>query len=254
MCSGIVERMQMSEFGLEPIESLWCRIGVLLPVAPAKHSPDPDRPLLDTARQLSSNSRLFVIAASWLVSYDAFVAKHRLKRLITTELETEHQAGLGLLLETAVELGASRELLIAAAVCRPAAPARPLFAAYRIDAAMAELARSTASTRSQAWGVWAPEIQTKNDILRPARWVLNHNDTYAARAIRKGDLRCSILESLRRDSGGEAESEAQLARLSGATRAAVRKSLAALVLEGEVQFVGRDGGKGERGERLCRGV
>jgi len=236
---------------IESVEAAWCQVGVLLPIERSGHSPDLERLLLETARQLSNQSRLFSMAASWLVAYGPLVAKHRLKRLITAELHADHQPALGLLLETAVELGATRELLIAAAVCRPASTASPLFAAYRLDETMVALAKSTATARSRTWGTWAPQMHLKPDIIRPPSWLLTHNETYAARAIRKGDLRCSILESLRRDAHGQAESEAHLARLSGATRAAVRKALAALILEGEVEFIQRNEETREHGVKLC---
>lgn len=238
----------------ESTEAAWCRIGVLLPVTPAPVSPDLERLLLQSARELPHHSRLFVIAASWLVVYGALVAKHRLKRLIVAELEPDHQAAMGLLLETAVELGASRELLLAASVCRVQSPAppQPLFASYRVDEALTQLAAQTASALSRSWGVWAPPIEIKEDIIRPASWVLAHNATYAARAVRRGDLRCSILESLRHDSDGVATSEACVARLSGATRAAVRKALAALVLEGEVELIEGAGVRRAQGVRLAR--
>jgi hypothetical protein len=236
----------------ESIDAAWCRIGVLLPVTPASASPDLERLLIQTARELPNQSRLFVIAASWLITYGALVAKHRLKRLIVAELEAEHQAAMGLLLETAVELGASRELLLAASVCRVQSPAHPLFASYLTDDALTQLAAQTASARSRSWGVWAPPVEIKEGIIRPASWVLGHNATYAARAVRRGDLRCSILESLRHDSDGVAASEACVARLSGATRAAVRKALAALVLEGEVELVEGTGVRRAQGVRLAR--
>ena len=236
----------------ESTEAAWCRIGVLLPVTPASASPDLERLLIQTARELPNHSRLFVIAASWLVAYGALVAKHRLKRLIVAELEPEHQAAMGLLLETAVELGASRELLLAASVCRVQSPAQPLFASYQVDEALTQLAAQTASAQSRSWGVWAPPVEVKEGIIRPASWVLGHNATYAARAVRRGDLRCSILESLRHDSDGVAASEACVARLSGATRAAVRKALAALVLEGEVELIEGAGVRRARGVRLAR--
>jgi DNA-binding FadR family transcriptional regulator len=64
--------------------------------------------------------------------------------------------------------------------------------------------------------------------------VLAQNAGFKARAMRRGDLRCSILETLVREFGGQIGSEMQLARWAGATRAAVRKALSALVLEGDV--------------------
>jgi len=101
---------------------------------------------------------------------------------------------------------------------------------------------------SRKWGVWAPEAELKRDAIRPVEWLLAENPGYRERIVRKGDLRCSILEVLRRDvpKGGRVRSESELARLSGATRTAVRKALAALVQEGEVRVAKEAGNERDR--------
>jgi len=96
------------------------------------------------------------------------------------------------------------------------------------------IAQRRAREASHRWGLWTPPIQLKPDALRPVDWVLARNPTYRGRIVRKGDLRCRILEALRRDAGGRAHSESELARLVGAARTAVRKALRALVQEGAV--------------------
>lgn len=100
------------------------------------------------------------------------------------------------------------------------------------------------------WRVWAPEFELKRDAVWPVGWLLDHNPEYRDRNIRRGDLRSSILEVLRWEAGGSVRSESELARLSGATRAAVRKSLAALVKEGAVLHDAQDGKQRDRGVRL----
>lgn len=222
---------------IESIEASWTRLGVLLPVTPAKRSPDLERLLLESARQLSGNARLFPVVASWLAEYGGFVAKHRLGRLITAELEAQYQAALGLLIETAVLLGAPSDLSLAAQACRAAPEPAPLFSSHQRNPQLASLAQRTASPLSRKWGAWSPDIERKRDAIRPVTWLLTQNPEFRERIIRKGDLRCSILESLRLDTNGMVRSEADLARLSGATRAAVRKSVAALIKEGEVRIV-----------------
>ncbi len=214
----------------------WARLGVLLSCRPAVREPDLERLLLDTARACPANARLFVLAVTWLAAYGNFVARHRLKRLVATELEPEHQAALGLILASAVRHGASRDLLIAASACAPARPARPLFNVHRASG-LGALAERSASALSREWGVLAPEAERKPDAVRPVGWLLRHNPAYRDRICRKGDLRCSILETLRHDApGGVVRSEAELARLSGANRSAVRRALDALMLEGEVEY------------------
>ena len=81
---------------------------------------------------------------------------------------------------------------------------------------------------------------------------MEQNPTLRDRALRKGDLRTSIMESLLHERAGRADSAAQLARLSGATRAAVRKALARLVAEGEVVLEPRPGNQRDVQVRLRR--
>lgn len=221
----------------------WARVGVLLHTPPAAATPDLERLLLDSVREAPANTRLLTIAVSWLAAYGPLVARHRLRRLTATELSGEFQPILGLILDTAVAHGAPRELSIVTELCRVEAPPRPLAVIQRDDAALGALAESTASRLARTWGVLTPEILPRTELVRPAAWVLANNPGLRDRALRKGDLRCSILESLRMDASGRAGSEAELARLCGATRAAVRKALAALLLEGEVVIAPEPGNR-----------
>ncbi len=231
----------MNTHRIASVEAAWSRLGVLLPVEPQHESPDLERLLLETVRQLPTNARLFQIAVTWLATFGGFVAKHRLKRLVITELERESQPVLGLLLETAIRLGSPQELDQIAEVCHPSELPRPLFKSQQSSPAVSSLAESNASALSRKWGVWAPEIDLKRGVIRPVGWVLKHNKDYRDRIVRKGDLRCSIIETLRRDTNGEVPSEAELARLCGASRHAIRKSLEALKLEGDIEDAKKPG-------------
>lgn len=223
------------------LEAQWAQLGVLLAVAPAHHEIDLERVLLHTAREVSAHARLFGLTITWLAEYSGFIAKHRLRRLVIDELEPAFQPALGLILEEAITHGAQPDLRLAIEVCRPARPPRPLFAASQDHASLRTLAEQTASAASKRWGVWAPAADLKKDAIRPAAWLLEQNPSLRGRIVRRGDLRCSILETLRHDTHGEVESESALARLNAATRVAVRKSLQALVLEGEIRYIDRDG-------------
>tara|TARA_E500000318_G_scaffold14854_5_gene14972 strand:+ start:125328 stop:126065 length:738 start_codon:yes stop_codon:yes gene_type:complete len=222
------------------VERDWARVGVLFGCEPSHETPDLERLLIDTARKCPDNARLLPLAVTWLVEYGQFVARHRLKRLVQTELEPEPQAVLGLIIEEAVRHGATRELLIVSEECHPLSPAAPLSRAQRDNASVAHISERRASELSQKWGVWTPPVELKPDAVRPVTWLLDQNNEYRERVIRKGDLRVSIIETLRRDVPGHSvASEAALSRLSGATRAAVRKALDALRLEGVIGL-GRD--------------
>ncbi len=83
------------------------------------------------------------------------------------------------------------------------------------------------------WNLWIPEQPPRHDALRPASWILERNPGLEDRIVRRGDLRATILVTLRRDApDGRVESEAALAKLCSANRVAVRKALADLELEG----------------------
>ena len=217
------------------VERDWARVGVLFGCEPSRETPDLERLLIDTARKCPDNARLLPLAVTWLVEYGQFVARHRLKRLVQTELEPEPQAILGLLIEEAVRHGATRELLIVSEECHPLSPAVPLSRVQRDQTSLAHISERRASDVSQKCGVWTPPVEPKPDAVRSVTWLLDHNTEYRERVIRKGDLRVSIIETLRRDVPGHwVASELALSRISGATRAAVRKALEALRLEGVV--------------------
>jgi len=217
------------------LERDWAQLGVLYNCEPSRATPDLERLLLETARQCSGNERLLPLITTWVVAYGLFIARHRLKRIVVEELEQDSQPVLGLLIETAVELGATRDLLIVPQVCRPLPYPRPLYNNQQEHPLLEGVARRNASALSQRWGVWTPKVTLKADAIRPVRWLLRENPVLRERIIRKGDLRASILETLRLDiPSATAASESAIARLSGATRTAVRKALAALKLEGAV--------------------
>lgn len=230
----------MTNAHINNLERDWVQVGILFGCEPSGNSPDLERLLLNTARQCHRNARLLPLAVTWLVQYGQFIARHRLKRLVLDELEPEFQAVLGLIIEEAVEHGATRDLLIVSEVCEPLALAQPLAAVQRDSEPLSRISERRASDRSRRWGVWASPVVLKEDAVRPVTWLLLHNPEFRERIIRKGDLRVSILQTLLRDIASHtAPSESALTRLSGATRTAVRKALASLELEGMV-IVGRE--------------
>lgn len=225
----------MNKTQTDIIERGWAQVGVLFGCEPSRETPDLERLLLATAHRCPDNARLLPIAVTWLVEYGGFVARHRLKRLVQDELAPDDQATLGLIIEEAVANGATRDLLMVVEVCHPFESPAPLSNLQRDNTALVQIAEKHASDVSRRWGVWTPPVMLKRDALRPVSWLLARNPGYHDRIVRKGDLRTSILETLRRDVPcGTVPSESALTRLSGATRTAVRKALAALEPEGEV--------------------
>lgn len=235
----------------DTLERAWARLGVLFNCRPARHTPDLERLLLETARRCHTNARLLPLVVSWCSRYGYFIARHRLARLVGAELEARWRPVLALLLEEAVVHGASRDLLAVSRHCVPAVPAGPLSEAFGGDAALGAIAERNASERSKRWGVWAPEIELREEALRPASWVLERNPSLRDRAIRKGDLRASILETLRCDTpDGRVRSESELARLCGATRLATHRALAALARENEISVAADNAGVRDRAVSL----
>lgn len=233
------------------LEHDWAQLGVLFNCKPSGESPDLERLLLDTARACPENGRLLPLVVTWLAEYGGFVARHRLKRLVISELDPDAQAVLGLILDEAVRHGAPRGLRIVTRVCAPREVGAPLSASRREKPSFAALGERRASDLSKRWGVWTQPVETKPDALRPVSWLLSQNPTYRGRILRKGDLRVSVLETLRWDVPHRvADSESSLAMLVGATRAALRKALGSLTLEGEVLVAAIEGNRRDHQIRL----
>lgn len=158
---------------------------------------------------------------------------HRLKRLIIDTLEPSAKPVLGLLLDLAIKHGAARELNIAADQCGRAEDVRPLFDIHTRSKARRRLAEQTSCPEATRRGLWAPDVEVKADALRPARWIIRQNPKFHDRVVRKGDLRVTILETIRRDAPRqELDSEQALVTLCAANRPAVSASLDDLEIEG----------------------
>lgn len=226
----------------------WSRAGVLFNVPPSRgREPlDLEQLLVDTAVECPTDPRLFIEAVTWLSKYSICVAAHRLKRLALEQLEAQDQATLGLLIETAVEHGAQKYLRkIVTTRLKTAPEPGPLF---NIDRDwLSGVLEDDATDLSKQWGRWCQEIETKPDTLRPTDWILAKNPSFRERAVRKGDLRASILETLQRDVE-EPVSELELARLCDATPVAVRSALDELLLESERLHI--EPGRGRIGSQI----
>ncbi|MCY2952408.1 MAG: GntR family transcriptional regulator [Planctomycetota bacterium] len=230
----------MTKALVDSVVSRWAQLGVMLNVREAGNTPDIEHLLLDTARVASANSRLFILAASWLALYGDYVTKHRLARLIGDELEPEHRTTLGFLLEWAKENGEGNgaRFNLAIAACNAAADPGPLSDVERRNAAFSRLAEQRASALSRKWGRWLAEFELKSDALRPAEWIAKHNPTLRERALTGGDLLASVLAECTAEAG-IIESEAELARRCGASRPAVRDAIRRLRLAGLVRSIVR---------------
>jgi len=227
----------------------WTRIGAGFAAVQSPEPPDLERLVLETARQAPGMARLFIMAATWLHRYGDLIAKHRLKRLIRDELEHEHRATLGLLLDIAQQGTHPAQFASIIRELAPAAKPQPLFHIERSTAKLAERARRRASSLSLRWGLWCEDFEFKDDALRPASWLISRNPGLIMRADFRGDLRASVLAALKHDAGA-GQSELDLARRSGGSRAQVRSALDNLELTGKARRTRRDG---ERRTRISLG-
>ena len=233
----------MKTKSLDKLVALWTSIGAGFNAQPASGPVDLERLLLDTARHASDMSRLFIMAATWLHTYGDLIAKHRLKRLIRDELEAEYRPVLGLLLDIAQQGTHPLEFQTITKTLEPAHAPTPLFDIDRTHPKLAERASKNASAISKSWNLWCAPFEFKNDALRSASWLMNRHPEFVTRADFRGDLRASILASLRHDEGA-GYSEQRLARMAGGSRAQAIASLRNLELTGRVHSE-----QAERGNR-----
>lgn len=160
---------------LDSVASRWARLGVLLNVEAADHTPDLERLLLDTARVISANSRLLTLAASWLSRHASLIDLPRLSLQIQNHLEVKYRPNLGLLLELAGQFSPAVELSSAVDACGPAVDSRPLSDVESDNPVFRRLAEQRASALSRKWGRWTIDMAPKNSALRPSEWIAQHN-------------------------------------------------------------------------------
>ncbi|MGA2439736.1 MAG: hypothetical protein ABSH08_02145 [Tepidisphaeraceae bacterium] len=226
---------KLSKNNVNRVISQWARLGAMFNVSASRQDVDLERLLLDTTRHAAANSRLIILAVTWLAKYGQYVAKHRLAHLIRHELEKEHQATMGLMLDLAREKGTNNSHRFNQAInaCAPADVQRPLLDVDQRNDFFVRTVRANASALSLKWGRWMEDFELKNDAIRPAQWIVKHNPAMRWRGDYKGDLRASILAEL--DTNPDAaSSESALARTCGATRTAVRDALRQLEMAGRV--------------------
>lgn len=205
----------------------WARVGVAFDTPAAATSPDLERLIIYTAQCLPQDPRLFAGAASWLSTYPLFVAKQRLEVLVRQTPAFAHRSELGLLLSTVEQASGTKHFKETVSLCEAADPARPLYDMQNDLPSWRRSAEIEASPLSRQWGLWCQPFEPKRDAIRPARWVIQNNPGYFDRAVLRGDLRLSILLTLRDDPSSGA-SELQLSKVCGGHRSAVRHALEGL--------------------------
>jgi hypothetical protein len=118
----------------QSVERQWSRAGILFQCRPADSSPDLERLLLATCVAALANPRLPPLVVTWLVQHGKLIARHRLRRLAIDDGSVHTRAVLGLIIESAITFGASRELRAVISACHPVSVPAPLFDVHRLNA------------------------------------------------------------------------------------------------------------------------
>lgn len=221
---------------LDAIQVCWTRLGAMFNVKPASRTPDIESLLLDTARVIPQQARLFAMTASWLVRYHRLICRHRLAALVDVLGEPTASATVGYLLSTVRHHTHSDHFNLVLKRCKPLGKPIPLYNTYRRSPALAAIAKDTCDPIAQPWGLFAPPERLYDDALRPSDWIMRHNPSLRRRAIFNGQLAASILVTLEVNPE-TGRSESALARACLATRCAVRDALDHLEL---CQFIVRN--------------
>ncbi len=202
----------------------WTSLGAGFNTAPSSGAIDLERLLLRTAQAAPESARLFTMAASWLNRYAETVARHRLIRLIEDELDPRHHAALGLLLDIAQQGHFPPRFKSITDRLAPAIDPHPLFAVERKTLSLRKRAERRATDLSRRWNLWCGPIELKPDAIRPPSLLFTRHPELRTQADFRGDLRASILASLRHDPGS-GSSELALARAAGGSRNQIRNAL-----------------------------
>lgn len=229
----------MTEQQINLIAANWAQLGVMFGASPVRHAVDLERLLLDTARTASANSRLLVMAVTWLARHGEAVGKHRLAALIRRELEPEFRPTMGLLLDLARSADKANHTRFDLAIrsCTDigeSLAARPLSDIEHANPVLSGLAERRASALSRKWGRWYEPFEPKHNALRPVTWVMRHNPGLYERSLAGGNLTASILAECETR---RAKSEADLAYRCAASRPAIRAALRSLERTGRIQIL-----------------
>jgi hypothetical protein len=168
----------MTKISSSTVSSLWARAGAMFLIEPAASSPDLERLLIETARHSRENSRLFIMAATWLSRYGDLVSSDRLGKMIEEERDQNLSAVLGLLLDEVKVISGSTHFDETIAKCQPANKAQPLFEIEQRNPTLRKLAERHASALSKKWNLWAEPFEPKYNAIRPKSWIVAMNPSF----------------------------------------------------------------------------
>lgn len=212
-----------------PLDAQWARLGGGFTVAPARDPVDLERLIVTSARAAPCDARLFWVMASWIAVHHKLIDVRRLGRLLDAIQDDPGSAVAGAALDVALTLaGNVKSLKALRRHCRPMAHPRPLFEIVRENRVLSMVAKRECRPEFAAWGLWQHEISDKRDAVHPVHWILARCPEFRLRSLLGADLETAIIEIV----SDTPSTISDLAKRTGATRAAVHEAVANLTARG----------------------
>ncbi|MFG0247554.1 MAG: hypothetical protein ACF8OB_01600 [Phycisphaeraceae bacterium JB051] len=171
----------MEPHRLDIVISQWARIGLFIGEEIASTTPHLEQLIIDTARAIPNNARLFYAIMSWLSQYGVLVNVGQLQKLLEDDLASEHHPALAALIALSVKHGAPSKLMRISDRCEAADNTRPLFISHQHSVTLKDLAKQQACSECLKWNIWVTDQNPLGDILRPLPWILKHNPEFKSR-------------------------------------------------------------------------
>jgi MarR family protein len=236
--NAAIEPVAPPDVGATPLDAQWARIGGGFTVAPVAHRVDVEQLVVASARAAHADSRLFWVMASWMAEHIKLADVRRLGRLLDevaaggdrSPEEALASAAAGAAIDVALTLSgrAVKPLKALRQHCRPLGVPRPLFDVIARDRVLSMIAREECRPEFAAWGLWQHEISDKRDAIRSVSGILRACPELHMRSILGADLEATVMDIVQR----EPATASDLARRTGATRAAVHEAVGNLIARG----------------------
>ena len=213
------------------IRARWTRVGAMFATRASTQRLDIEDLLMQTAVSAPSDYRLFMVAASWLAVHHNLINARRFGRKLE-ELDDVPSAVAGAMLAIALEATpTSTQFRSAMRHCRPLNTPRPLFDTMAQHVVLLNKVKEDALPLFLKWGLWQDEVSLKMNAIRPVSWIVANCPELRIRALLGANLEAEILDTVLQHGATAAE----LARVLGATYAAVHDAASRLVGRGFVK-------------------
>ncbi len=212
-----------------PLDAQWTRIGGGFTVSPSLQRVDVEQLILASATAAPSDARLFWVMASWIARHFKLINMRRMGRVLDEVDDAFTSAVVGAAIDVALLMeGNLKPLVTLRGHCRALETPRVLFDVVRENRFLAKLAEDECHPVFAAWGLWQRDVTDKRDAIRPVSWVLRHCPEFRLRSLLGADLEAAIMDSV----SLAPATISDLARRTGATRAAVHEAVENLAARG----------------------